>query len=224
MKEIYSFLLALVLVIGLSAQAHAALWERGTDSLGNRLIYDDDLNITWYDYTNASDNWQNQVDWASNLSVDFNGLIYDDWRLPSTVDDRYSPGHSGSTTAGSNITSSEMGHLFYAELGNKSYFDTVGNLQPGWGLINVGDFQNLMAASYWSGTEYSLNTSVAWVFNFNIGVQALDTKGVIASVGYPKALAVRPGDVAGAVPEPSTVLLLSAGIAGIGVMRKLFRK
>ena len=35
-----------------SVQAHAELYDRGNDTLGNRLIYDTDLDITWYDYTN----------------------------------------------------------------------------------------------------------------------------------------------------------------------------
>lgn len=52
-------------------QAHAALQNRGTGNFGNRLIYDSDLNITWYDYTKSADSWQNQVNWASALSVNF---------------------------------------------------------------------------------------------------------------------------------------------------------
>ena len=102
--------------------------NRGTDSLGNRLIYDSDLNITWYDYSKSWDTWQNQVNWASGLSVTFGSNTYTDWRLPSTVDGTYAGcGCNGTTTAGYNITSSEMGHLFYTELGNTGYYDTSGN-------------------------------------------------------------------------------------------------
>lgn len=91
------FLFVIVLVF--SIQAHANLNVIGTatyNSSDYNLIYDDDLNITWLDYRNAGDSWQNQVDWAAGLNTDevltynFNpGLTMtwsNDWRLPSTVD------------------------------------------------------------------------------------------------------------------------------------------
>ena len=78
---IFVTMFSVVLFFALSA--NATLVILGTDTLGNRLIYDDDLDITWYDYTNPYDYWQNQLDWASNLTVEFGGIIYDDWRLPT---------------------------------------------------------------------------------------------------------------------------------------------
>ncbi len=57
MKKI--FLLCLLLMPGtlcLSPKAEAFLINRGTDILGNRVIYDDDRDITWYDFSNAPDN------------------------------------------------------------------------------------------------------------------------------------------------------------------------
>jgi len=36
-------------------QAEATLFLRGTDTLGNQLIYDSDRNITWYDYMHHGD-------------------------------------------------------------------------------------------------------------------------------------------------------------------------
>ncbi|MCP3908833.1 MAG: hypothetical protein GY712_12545, partial [Oceanicoccus sp.] len=108
MKRILFGLLALLVVCVLVAPAHAVLINRGTDTLGNRLIYDDDLDVTWYDFTNTADTWSNQVAWAGGLSVDFGVNTYDDWRLPTTVDGRYVYGTDGATTAGYNITNSEM--------------------------------------------------------------------------------------------------------------------
>lgn len=103
-----------------------------------------------------------------------------------------------------------MGHLFYIWLENIGYYDTSGLWpQPGWGLNNTGDFQNLIASEYWSGTEYSANTDVAWDFSFNYGSQSTVTKD-----GNLYGLAVRSGDVA-AVPEPTTIALLGIGLAGI---------
>ncbi len=162
-----------------SMQANAALTNLGTDSLGNPLIYDSDFNITWYDYTKSQDTWDNQMTWASGLTVNFGGTIYDDWRLPSTVDGPYVWGNDGTTTAGYNITSSEMGHLFYTELGNKGYCSTSGYCpQAGWGLKNEGPFTHLDPVGYyWSSTEYAATPSNAWFFNFYTGAQQLGGTG-----------------------------------------------
>ena len=65
MKRIFILTVIMAMVLVFSMQAHAALSNRGTDSLGNRLIYDSDLNITWYDYTNYYDTWQYQMNWAA---------------------------------------------------------------------------------------------------------------------------------------------------------------
>ncbi|HBH60500.1 MAG TPA: hypothetical protein DDX85_01910 [Nitrospiraceae bacterium] len=182
---------------------NAELLDRGTDSHGNRLIYDRDLNITWYDYSNAANTWQNQMQWASGLKVEFGGTVFDDWRLPSTTDGPYVFGYDGTTTAGFNITGSELGHLFYTELGNQGAYDTSGNLTschaatPVNCLTNTGPFLNLHhAPSYWSGTKHSEWADAAWDFLFSNGRQsAIDSD-------YEKlAIAVRNGDVV-VVPEP----------------------
>lgn len=214
----------LLAVLLLVTTAHAELFNRGTDSLGNRLIYDSDLNITWYDYSNSVNTWQNQVNWADALDVNFGGTHYTDWRLPLTVDGIYVWGYDGTTTGGYNITSSEMGHLYYTELGNAGYRDTSGNLTGcGWPnppcLTNTGDFQNLQLRDYWSGTEYSANPNLAWVFNASGGNQNYDFKE--GNVTY--ALAVRPGDVA-VVPEPISSILFVTGGTLLAGRRFLKRK
>jgi hypothetical protein len=193
-KQLFTILFILSLVLGSSLQGQAELILRGTDSLGNRLIYDSDLNITWYDYKKSRGTWQEQVSWASGLIVNFNGTIFDDWGLPTTVDGPYIFGYDGSTTAGFNITSSEMGHLYYIELDNKGYVATDGTRpQLGWGLTNTGDFLNLVDQPdeyYWSGTEYAAYPERAWSFSFGVGRQVPANEGT-----YFYAIAVRDGDV-----------------------------
>ena len=215
----------MIVVLGLGTTANATLILRGQDTLGNNLIYDNDLDITWYDFSNAANTWDNQVAWADTLSVDLGGDIFDDWRLPATVDGPIVFGFDGTTTVGYNITNSEMGHLYYTELGNKGFFATDGtNPQPGWGLINTGDFLNLNSTVYWSGTEFASNAFFAWVFTFSTGFQDTLDKSTNFS-----ALAVRAGDVAAAepVPEPSTMMLMGiglAGLAGYGVRKRRQRR
>ena len=198
-----SFIILLVAVLLISTlSAQAELFNRGTDTLGRQLIYDSDLNITWYDYTNSVNTWQNQMNWASALTVNFGGNTFDDWRLPSTVDGPYG------TTAGYNITTSEMGHLYYTELGNMGWYDTSGNLSgcsstTPYCLTNKDYFQHLIANFYWSGTEHSSTT--AWGFYTSTGRQDLPNK----PVNY-YAIAVIDGDVI--APEPiSSILFVTGG-------------
>jgi len=194
---LWLFLSASFLFASLPVQA--TLIVRGTDTLGNQLIYDDDLNLTWYDFTHTISSWDGQVDWASNLTVDFNGVVFNDWRLPSTDE---------GCGIGPNCATSELGHLYYAELA-----DPIADRAP---------FTHLFNYQYWTGTEYSPNPgSMAWEFDFSSGTQSVLVKNPLSSYGckYCRAIAVRDGDVSASGPspvsEPSTALLFVAGLAGL---------
>jgi len=214
--------------------SEAALINRGTDTENNRLIYDDVLNVTWYDFTyneydftdtsNISwplNAWHDVTAWAADLVVTFGGNLYTEWRLPTTggawTGSGWNPpmGYDGSNPWGYNVTSSEMGHLFYSSLGNDGSYDASGIPLGGAGLSEVGPFLNLEEEMYWSSTQPSFG---AWSFDFDTGYQyPRDT------TDGARGLAVLDGDVA-RIPEPASLLLLGLGIVGLGISKKWGRQ
>ena len=210
----------------ITGMANAGLAAIGTATYGGsdyNLIWDDDNNgnsVIWLDYTNNETNWSAQNAWAagldSSLSYNINfayTVAWDDaaWRLPSTVNGPWVWGYDGTTTAGWNITTSEMGHLYYTELGNNGLYATdEAYLPPGWGLNNTGDFENLLESWYWSGTEYADNSDYAWGFLMYNGLQSNNEQPEDI---FECGLAVRSGQVS-AVPVPGAIYLLGSGLAG----------
>lgn len=226
MKKLFIFTAITLMVLGFSLKSEASLLNRGTDTLGNRLIYDSDLNITWYDYTYSYTNysqtsWYNALSWADSLTVTLNGVVYGDWRLPTMIINQDPPtyGYDKTHTYGFNITNSEMGHLFYSELGNKAYYATDGSYpQSGWGLTNTGDFQHLYATFYYTDTDYYYNVWSAVYQSFWTGEQYAAAKLALGGTGV-YAMAVLNGDVS-AVPIPGAIWLLGGGLAGLGALRR----
>lgn len=213
----------------LAASAHSALIDRGEG-----FIYDTVLDVTWAQNANinGADTWANQVAWAAGYSQTHTVYgTFDDWRLPTVTD----TGPSGcdfaytGTDCGFNVQTgsaattvySEMASLFYDTLGNLAYYDTSGSgPQSGWGLTNTGPFTNLQSSYYWSGTEYAPDTNRAWRFSFLNGHQYNLNKDFS---NY--ALAVRDGDVAGAmVPVPAAVWLFGSALAGLLGLKRAGRQ
>jgi hypothetical protein len=204
-------------------------WEttlQARDINGDSVVdayYDTALNLTWLADWNAngSMNWDSAVAWAAGLDV--YGVT--GWRLPS-ITDTGSAGcdfsYAGGTDCGYNVdtSSAELAHMWYVTLGNLAYCppgDADCNPSPeaGWGLTNTADFINMQSFDYWSGSEYAPNPSLAWFFYTTSGLQDGVDKGEALY-----AVAVRPGDVAAAAPEPGSLAILLAGLGALAVGRR----
>ncbi|MCV2357220.1 DUF1566 domain-containing protein [Paucibacter sp. B2R-40] len=187
---------------------------------GPEAFYDTALNVTWLRAANTSAmDWSAAKAWAEQDCFGLSG-----WRLPTTVDkgsDGCNWSYTGGTDCGYNpdssvATGSEMAHLFFQSLGNKSaYVPGTTTPQPGYGLTNSGDFQNLQSNVYWSGTESAPNSNIAFSFVTVSGYQ-----DVYYNYNYLYSLAVRPGDVTSAVPEPQTLALTLCGLTGLLLARR----
>lgn len=194
-----SQLLAAVALAVTSLAAHSTL--AGRDINGSPVAataatavfeYDTDLNITWLRDWNANGlmDWDTAMIWASTLTVG----TYSGWRLPKR-----------DPSCGSNYscTGSEMGYLWYTELGNSASGPPT----------NTAPFINIQSNVYWTGTEYEPDLSEAWRFGILSGQFAWKKADPLYAV------AVRPGDV-GAVPEPGGLAMLLAALGALAVARR----
>jgi hypothetical protein len=183
--------------------------------------------------------WENANAWAAGLDV--YGVT--GWRLPtlSPIDgnsfNRTYPTYDGTSDAGWTLTTtdgsdggwrdingnpvSELGHMFYVNLGNLGSCDPYDSdsstaycaPQEGFGLKNTGPFSNVSDALYWFDTEAT--NSAGWNFYTGHGRQKDSQKWRLSF-----AWAVLDGDVA-AVPVPAAVWLFSSGLLGlIGISRR----
>ena len=220
----FKYTIALVGLSVLTFSANAALYDRG-----NKLIYDDVLNITWLqdsNYAGGAITWDQAQTWVDNLS--YGG--YDDWRLPSAnLINGASPciDNSGSCDSGYNIKRSELGHMFHTNLANLGMFDVNGVYQPGHGVTNSSfadggngsnvSILNLENWVYWFDEQYAPDTGRAWSFFTAMGWQVNNAK-TDTSISW----AVRDGDVT-FVPVPAAMWLLSTALLGLAGVKRRYR-
>ncbi len=220
MKKNFATLLTVGLILfGLTGVSRAELTTIGTAtsmfwSEDYNLIWDDDNNgksLIWLDYTNTGNTWLSQKTWAqmleaNDLTCDINpsytvSWIDTSWRLP---DAGINP------QQGYGQTTSEMGHLYYVELGLSADGNTTAE------QLNASNFDHLAASWYWTSTPDTNNTDKAWVFYMG-GDQYSGAQGPGSTYLQGKGLAVRSARVSG-VPVPAALWLLGSGLAGLAAM------
>lgn len=211
---------AAVVLLSIVTSANAALVSR----LNGQAVYDTDLNVTWLANANHAAtnsfgvggtnwtqpgmmNWYTAQSWIAAMNADGGSgyLGFNDWRLPTA---EY-PINSF-PCSGYNCTDSEMGHLYYSELGGVGYPTTLASS----GDPDLALFSNIQNDWYWTSTPTSTKYVV---FEFNYGGSS---KAFPDGTQPAFAWAVRTGDVA-VVPIPATIWLFVSGLVVLlGFIRK----
>jgi hypothetical protein len=190
--------------------AQALLIDRGAG-----LIYDDVLDVTWLqdanyartlgDSADGRMTWEEATTWVDSLSFydSERDTNWDDWRLPSTLDNlEWGSGYYDLT--GEN---SELSYMYYINLGYEAnYSGNTSDPSPASDAYNP--FVNLDYRGIWFGTE-SAATDSAWQMHYHFGFL-----GLTSIDDTSRAWAVRDGDVA-TVPEPPEMLLLMTGLTAL---------
>lgn len=168
----------------------------GVESYGGSYIYD-----------NGGMTWGGALKWIDAMNAT-NYLGYNDWRLPITLQPDASctfQSGDGIESYGPNCSGSELGHLFYIELGGTATQSITTSHNA-----NLTLFKNVLDGNYWSSTEYFRRPdSDAWVFGYWNGGQ----NPIFKDNGF-SSWAVRTGDVA-AVPIPAAFWLFGSGLAAL---------
>ena len=186
---------------------------------GGGLIYDTALDVTWmqdaqYAITSGYNaagrlDWATANQWAAEVEYfdPVRGVVWNDWRLPTTINDPSSLGYDLSGL------SSELAFMYYVNLGYAPNYEHD-RFAPTPTSNNYNPFTNLAYRGYWSSTE-SYSAGKAWMLHFHFGSQELDGMGDEQRVWL-----VRDGDVAYSVPEPGSAALLGAGLFALGLIER----
>lgn len=139
------------------------------------------------------------------------------------------PKNGDSATNVSDLTVySEMASLYFDTLGNRSVFDTAGNVVKINNNLEVsGPFTDIKHSGapdrYWLGLQDSTSNNSAWTFAFGPGLQQTVLKTHSLNV-----MLVIDGDIAklnatSAIPEPETFVMLGLGVVMVRLASKRMR-
>jgi len=182
--------------------AQASLTWQGRDIDGNAVDasasnavfeYDPNLDVTWFLKANTSGpmSWDQAMTWASALKVG----AFEGWSLPSALNQ-----DGSGPCQGLNCVGSQLGYLLNVEryLSADTY-----RL-----LINTSQGSTF----YWTSTQHALLSDFAYGMEHRTGEQFIRPERSTGLNGG-DVIAMRPGDVATAVPESTTSSLALAGLA-----------
>lgn len=199
----------LLIVLFASTPSYGDMHDEGD------LIYDDTLKIYWTKNANLNGlmSWSEANDWISSLNASRYGG-FDDWRLPTTPDGTW--GYNGGNAGKYNVTSSELGHLYYTSLGLTAKTQTTMRSYTLQELLVYGSlFEGLQPGLYWFGTISEMTLlpgyQTVWKFDFGRGTQFIE-----ATNNSAYALAVRSPTP---VPLPSSVWLFLTGLTVLSLKR-----
>jgi len=207
-------------------------------------FYDTVLDISWLADGNALNDVYGNLG-RINLSLteawvaELNLFGMRGWRLPMMKDTGgpgcadYSPiGGAGGTDCGFNVQTisadgktvySELAHLYYVTLGmaGPTVPDGSGAEEEADLGGNTGNFRRLQDWIYWTGVRDVTDPQHrSWVFHMGVGMQ-FPAYSSEPDNGF-HAIAVHPGDVG--MPEPPTVALVMASLAGLWFARRRARR
>ncbi len=212
-KITYLLVFTALLMFSFTINVQAALEIRGSGSIQGgsgsyQLIYDNILNVTWFDYTPGVVEWNDAKTWAEDLVVEFGSNNYSNWRLPSTdITDGF---------FGANIINpqAELSHLFYVTRGlsfteDEDYENPTHDKTP---------FQTLDEWYYWYGQAADgaiPDHGMFFLFSNGFQEQGQLSNGVDNMTNH--AMAVLDGNVyfGEPVPVPSSIVLLAFGLLGL---------
>lgn len=172
-------------------------------------------------------------------------VTWSDWRLPKLVpvgsEMNYIWSNNGSTDYGFNNsgTNTELGYMYHVNFSNVSFCKANGyglssscDIDFGYGLIDgpATNDESLFqfpgtSQIFWIDSTYNPDPIYGWSFNMVVGEQGVGvveppkSNVILVPPAEHYAWAVRDGDVAAnvaAVPEPTTSLLMLAGLAAVG--------
>ena len=168
------------------------------------LVYDAALNAYWLADANlaatrsfgvtgidsdGSMSWNTAMNWVAAMN-DSNYLGHNDWRLPLTA--QPDTGCTQQTSQGSfayDCTASDMGELFYTELGGTKGV-SIATLNTGRGRL----FRHFVGYLYWSATIDTNVGKSSWDFSFGNGFEGtnLNANAMYALPLFPATPAAPP--------------------------------
>jgi hypothetical protein len=179
---------------------------------GINAVYDDQLDITWYTHITYIDGWSTAAANASAFTLDVNGTLYDNWRLPTVNVD----GAGGFFDFTGPLCSSNPSGCVDNELMYNFYFNDLSVFTNA--LTGPGIYYNWI---YFSSDAYNNPAAGGPVVQVVTPYVGLDhVQGETTQAAQALVFLVHDGNILTTVPEPSTYVLFITGLLGLLLLRR----